>query len=265
MQCTTLVVPLDWSEPDGARIELALARLPAHGDRIGSLLTNPGGPGRVRDRVPRLVAGSQELAEPVRPRVVGSREVSVTSTAVACERQRRGLPRARIRVPTTPSNRQPSRVRRRRCPRSAPTTPATCSTTSTPPRSQGTWRPSDWLWAASRSTTSGFSYGTQIGQAVRGACSAIGHPRHGSRWCGRPRTWLSRSSCSGRSTPSTQPSTRTPSARAPTRAPGQLRCGGSGRRLRRGRREGRGGRTCGWPRRRGSGRGCGRRAPTRPT
>jgi len=38
-------VPLDWSHPGGAKIQLALARRPAEGDRLGVLLVNPGGPG----------------------------------------------------------------------------------------------------------------------------------------------------------------------------------------------------------------------------
>ncbi|MEZ5239711.1 MAG: alpha/beta fold hydrolase, partial [Microthrixaceae bacterium] len=45
MQCATLEVPLDWALPDGEQIELTLARRLATGTRIGSLLTNPGGPG----------------------------------------------------------------------------------------------------------------------------------------------------------------------------------------------------------------------------
>lgn len=45
-ECATLDVPLDYSEPDGETIELALLRVPATGDDpIGSLLLNPGGPG----------------------------------------------------------------------------------------------------------------------------------------------------------------------------------------------------------------------------
>ncbi|PWJ08678.1 peptidase [Streptomyces sp. NWU49] len=45
-QCATLRVPLDWSEPDGATIGLALIRAKATGDdRLGSLLFNFGGPG----------------------------------------------------------------------------------------------------------------------------------------------------------------------------------------------------------------------------
>ncbi|MCX2924384.1 alpha/beta hydrolase [Streptomyces sp. NEAU-W12] len=45
-QCGTLEVPLDWSEPDGRTIELAMIRAKATGDdRLGSLLFNFGGPG----------------------------------------------------------------------------------------------------------------------------------------------------------------------------------------------------------------------------
>lgn len=46
--CATLEVPLDWSDPTGQAIELALARIPASGrsdQRLGTVVTNPGGPG----------------------------------------------------------------------------------------------------------------------------------------------------------------------------------------------------------------------------
>lgn len=45
LECATLTVPLDWSKPEGTTIDLALAKSPASGDRKGSVLTNPGGPG----------------------------------------------------------------------------------------------------------------------------------------------------------------------------------------------------------------------------
>jgi pimeloyl-ACP methyl ester carboxylesterase len=45
LECATVTVPLDWAEPDGSTIQLALARLPAVGDRLGSLFYHPGGPG----------------------------------------------------------------------------------------------------------------------------------------------------------------------------------------------------------------------------
>jgi pimeloyl-ACP methyl ester carboxylesterase len=46
-QCATLTVPLDYAVPDGGTIDLSLIRKPATNPdaRIGSLLTNPGGPG----------------------------------------------------------------------------------------------------------------------------------------------------------------------------------------------------------------------------
>ncbi|GIG53805.1 alpha/beta hydrolase [Demequina activiva] len=47
LECATIQVPLDWSEPDGETIDLAINRAPAQDPdaRIGSLLINPGGPG----------------------------------------------------------------------------------------------------------------------------------------------------------------------------------------------------------------------------
>jgi pimeloyl-ACP methyl ester carboxylesterase len=46
-ECATVDVPTDHDEPDGATTTLALTRLPATdpANRIGSLFTNPGGPG----------------------------------------------------------------------------------------------------------------------------------------------------------------------------------------------------------------------------
>ena len=46
-QCATLTVPVDWAEPYGPTVGLALARRPAADPtlRIGTLVVNPGGPG----------------------------------------------------------------------------------------------------------------------------------------------------------------------------------------------------------------------------
>ena len=44
-ECAVLEVPLDYDDPAGETVELALTRLPAAGDRLGSLVVNPGGPG----------------------------------------------------------------------------------------------------------------------------------------------------------------------------------------------------------------------------
>jgi pimeloyl-ACP methyl ester carboxylesterase len=43
--CTTVTVPVDYDNPDGESARLALLRVRASGDKIGSLLMNPGGPG----------------------------------------------------------------------------------------------------------------------------------------------------------------------------------------------------------------------------
>lgn len=44
-QCARLEVPIDYADPGGRTIRIAVVRLPASGERIGSLVLNPGGPG----------------------------------------------------------------------------------------------------------------------------------------------------------------------------------------------------------------------------
>ena len=44
-ECATVQVPLDYANPAGRKIGIAIARHPATATRIGSLVTNPGGPG----------------------------------------------------------------------------------------------------------------------------------------------------------------------------------------------------------------------------
>ena len=48
LECATTQVPLDYDQPSGATISLALIRLPASDSsrRVGSIFVNPGGPGR---------------------------------------------------------------------------------------------------------------------------------------------------------------------------------------------------------------------------
>jgi pimeloyl-ACP methyl ester carboxylesterase len=47
VECATADLPMDYDEPDGARVQIAVARVPATdpANRIGSLFINPGGPG----------------------------------------------------------------------------------------------------------------------------------------------------------------------------------------------------------------------------
>ena len=44
-ECSRLEVPVDYSEPDGDVMQIALMRAPARGEPIGSLVLNTGGPG----------------------------------------------------------------------------------------------------------------------------------------------------------------------------------------------------------------------------
>ena len=44
-ECGRLTVPVDYSDPEGATLELSVLRVTAGGDRRGSLVVDPGGPG----------------------------------------------------------------------------------------------------------------------------------------------------------------------------------------------------------------------------
>lgn len=67
-QCGTLQVPVDWSQPRGAKIGVAVARHPASdpGRRIGTLFFNPGGPGDGAARY--VVAADTYFSETLRSR-----------------------------------------------------------------------------------------------------------------------------------------------------------------------------------------------------
>jgi pimeloyl-ACP methyl ester carboxylesterase len=86
-QCATLRVPLDYTRPAGAQIQLALLKVPARdqGRRIGSLLVNPGGPGASGVDLARGIAG--QLPSELRSRfdIVGwDPRGTGDSTAVDC-------------------------------------------------------------------------------------------------------------------------------------------------------------------------------------
>ncbi|MEV7693301.1 alpha/beta hydrolase [Microbacterium sp. NPDC089189] len=85
--CTTVTAPLDWDDPDAGEIDLAVVRHAATDDEpIGSLLTNPGGPGAsgvslIRDSLSFAVGEALQESYDVigfDPRGVGE------STAVRC-------------------------------------------------------------------------------------------------------------------------------------------------------------------------------------
>lgn len=63
LDCALVDVPLDYDDPDGEQIELAMVRRPAtdQANRIGSLFLNPGGPGG--SGVEFVVAGGARLGD----------------------------------------------------------------------------------------------------------------------------------------------------------------------------------------------------------
>lgn len=88
LQCGTLKVPLDYRDPEGRQIEIAVSRLPSQkpAQRRGALLTNPGGPGgsglgyplALGATLPRQVLDTYDIIG-VDPRGVGR------STPVTCD------------------------------------------------------------------------------------------------------------------------------------------------------------------------------------
>ncbi|MFF8355285.1 alpha/beta hydrolase [Streptomyces chartreusis] len=58
-QCATIKVPLDYSRPDGKKLDLAISRIKTgnRAERRGVLLLNPGGPGGPGLDMPQMMAG----------------------------------------------------------------------------------------------------------------------------------------------------------------------------------------------------------------
>lgn len=83
LECARVTVPVNYDEPDGATAQIAISRSPATGDRIGSLLVNPGGPG-ASGLAMANVADMTELAE--RFDVVGfdPRGIGASTPQVRC-------------------------------------------------------------------------------------------------------------------------------------------------------------------------------------
>ena len=161
-ECARLLVPVDYTDPDGATLEVAVNRLPASGDRIGSLVVNPGGPG---------VSGL-EYARSAQ---------SIVSKPVRDAVRRRGLRPARGRCQRRTAVPRPTRS-------STPSSPTTAHRT-TPAEEQG-------LVAA------GASCSAAVARGRRPCCcrtSAPATPRATSTSCG-PRSATGGSPTSARAT-----------------------------------------------------------------
>jgi pimeloyl-ACP methyl ester carboxylesterase len=84
-ECATADAPMSWHDPDAGSIELALIRTRAEGEKIGSLLVNPGGPGGSGTDFVR--SASSRFGQPLRDGfdIVGFDPRGVQgSTAVTC-------------------------------------------------------------------------------------------------------------------------------------------------------------------------------------
>ena len=62
-RCARLTVPLDYDDPSGRTLSLAVLEVPASGSRIGSLVVNPGGPGA--PGTDRAAQGSSAFGRPL--------------------------------------------------------------------------------------------------------------------------------------------------------------------------------------------------------
>lgn len=144
LECTTLDVPLDYRDPDGRTIEIAVSRLKSAdpGKRRGILLTNAGGPGGASLSYPAIL---KQLGMPERvletydvigmdPRGVGH------STPVTCGLKAEEWISNVPRYAADPAEVTEAAQRPRRSPPSAatPGQPACCRT-SPPPTPPVTW------------------------------------------------------------------------------------------------------------------------------
>ncbi|RJQ82901.1 alpha/beta fold hydrolase [Pseudonocardiaceae bacterium YIM PH 21723] len=62
-QCGVLAVPVDWSRPGGSTVDIALVRRPATGQRQGTVVVSPGGPGDSGVDVVQQAPFAPELTE----------------------------------------------------------------------------------------------------------------------------------------------------------------------------------------------------------
>lgn len=85
-ECGKLSVPVDYTKPDGAVARIAMIRFKATGDKIGSLIINPGGPGESGVQAAASLVGA--VPESIRQRfdLVGfdPRGVGLSTPAVWC-------------------------------------------------------------------------------------------------------------------------------------------------------------------------------------
>jgi pimeloyl-ACP methyl ester carboxylesterase len=92
LQCGTFEVPYDYGKPNGKQFTLALQKLPASGAKIGTLFTNPGGPGVPGRTSWFLPAASQSLSESFDLVGFDPRGIGETKPSFDCEEALEGPP-----------------------------------------------------------------------------------------------------------------------------------------------------------------------------
>lgn len=90
-ECTTVSVPVDWSDaanPQAPQANLAVMRIPATGERIGTLISNPGGPGdSAIDVMTRfaVILGETEIGERFDLVAIDPRGIGYSTPALRCD------------------------------------------------------------------------------------------------------------------------------------------------------------------------------------
>src|SRR6187551_2831493 len=70
-ECAVVAVPLDYADPGGRKIDIAVSRIPASGRSEGVVVFNPGGPGHPGTTMPADIAASRAGGIGVRHDLVG--------------------------------------------------------------------------------------------------------------------------------------------------------------------------------------------------
>ncbi|NNH72399.1 alpha/beta fold hydrolase [Nocardia uniformis] len=82
-ECAYVLVPVDYANPDGDTAEIAISRIKASGQKIGSLLFNPGGPG-VSGLTMNTVGDDTVLAERFDRIGFDPRGIGASTPAITC-------------------------------------------------------------------------------------------------------------------------------------------------------------------------------------
>ena len=153
LQCGTLVVPLDYADPSGPTIPIAVARHPAEDPaaRIGSLVIDPGGPGvsGIDDMANELSVLTPQLLDDFDIVMFDPRGVERSDPVDLRRGDTGSAPSDPAPVTRRASRRRPSpgsSSSRRRARRTAP---ASC------PTSGRSTSPATWTGCARRSATAG--------------------------------------------------------------------------------------------------------------